>query len=81
MEVIDEVFDEVSEDEGTSIEYPEGVAAQIWKGEESMAVFEDSRLAVRMAIALYYRSTLHSLPRKEWERERERETGHHFAYL
>ena len=34
-----------------------------------MGGFEGSRFAVRMAVALYYQSTLKSPPRKEWAGE------------
>ena len=44
----------------------DGVATQIWEEEETLHNFEDSRLVLRIAVAVYYRTSLQSPPRVEW---------------
>ena len=58
--------DEVGEVDDIRSNFPDGVAAQVWEEEEAMGLFEDSRLAIRMAVAVCFQSSLQSPPREEW---------------
>ena len=60
--VDDDSFDEdmrdVDDDDDVILDEPEIMAAKLWMQEELLSTFEDSRDAIRIAVALYYKTTL-----------------------
>ena len=59
--VDDDSFDEDMEDDDDDdddddgqLDQPDGMAAKLWMREELMSTIKDSRVAIRMAVALYF---------------------------
>ena len=50
--------DDDDDDDDVILDEPEIMAAKLWMQEELLSTFEDSRDAIRIAVALYYKTTL-----------------------